>query len=230
MIKLYSVYTDDIRVLKDRFVSTIKDNWELNLIKLDTLNGDNNFGSDQFIYALTKKSEIVLNAIKENLNTDNIIIVSDLDIQFFGPCTDIILSSLNGKDIIFQREWLGQELINGGFIVIRPNERTLRFYENVILHDFSKYEYIDQGALQEELLTNKEIKWGFLPVEYFYGRTHAVPIPDKILYHHATCTGATETHTSLELKMMQLNEIKIFVENRKRYSGCTIVNGRIIAV
>ena len=88
-IKLYSYYTDDITVLKDNFISSIKDDWDINIQEIDKLNGNSNFGSNQFIQITKNKFEFLKSKILENMN--NIIIYSDVDIQFFKSCNDIIL-------------------------------------------------------------------------------------------------------------------------------------------
>ena len=209
IVKLCAVYTEDIEELKNMFVDSIKDDWELNIKKLESI-GDNTFNSYQFVMSVTEKLNFFLKNIEDNIG--NIIICSDVDIIFYRKCNDVLLDLMKDKDILFQADHLYDDHMNSGFVVIRCNEKTKKLYEDAIKLDLSKLEYHDQSALQIGIDTNTyDLNWGLLPY-YFCADTHYAIIdliPNDIMLHHANGTNYNHPEIStLNLKIERLNIVK----------------------
>ena len=92
------------------------------------------------------KPHLIIEAIKNNLKNESVIIFSDVDIMFFKPVIPMIEKLMKGKDMLFQREhgwtgdpkdfWkgecpLGHNGVNIGFIAIKCNNRSLLFWQKV---------------------------------------------------------------------------------------------------
>jgi len=208
-MKLFSIYTDEIDPLKKQFVGTIQDDWELNIAYWGKAGeGDGKFGTPSWYNILRKRNEYLLNVIKENWG--DIIIWADIDIQFFAKCTNVINKSIEGKDIVFMSEHWPQEIINGGFMVIRCNDKTLLLFQSVLQYDLEKLPHGDQTAINDILRRKTiDIKWGILP-EQFWAKSHGGEPPINIVVHHANCAE------TLKLKLKQLKEIRNLVMNRKK--------------
>lgn len=205
-IKLYGFYTDVHKVLKDNFLKTLQDDWDINITHLD-IGGNGNFRSKEFLKVLDLKIRTCLAAIKENRG--NIIIWSDMDIQFFGKCDELIKKEIENKDILFIQQG---DSVNTGFEVIRCNERTEELFMLASKEDTYKHHLVDNGVIND-LLKRKVVKdlvYGKLP-SCFWETTHSELPPKDIILHHAVDTAATEDKTSLQLKLEQLDKIGRYV-------------------
>lgn len=218
-MKLYAYYTEEMSQLKDLFFNSIKDDWDINIEKWDSFDGNSNFGSEQFRLITTKKLYFLLEKIKENIGS--IIIYSDVDIQFFRSCNNIILDLIDGNDLLFQSEKVNSnKVINSGFIVIRCNENTLKMFKECsdMRIDKNVTSYFDQTILQYYITTNTYIRWTVLPIE-FYNRSFGVAIPQNIVLHHATCTEPKTINgreiSSLEQKIKQLEAVRNEIQDIK---------------
>ena len=209
-------------MLKDEwFLKTLRDDWELNITYLEGLGG--NWGTSEFFNVTSlKKLEYLIQIIKDNWN--NIIIWSDVDIQFFGKCEDIVLKSLDGKDITFQAEWVGKDAVNVGFFAMRCNEKTLSLWDYVLrcsknnIQDLGnkKFPFGDQTVMNMALRENTiNVKWCLLP-ESIWARSNGWEPPIDIVLHHANCAG------SIEKKLQQMEYIRKIVTSplRLRFANC----------
>ena len=183
-IKLYSIYTDDNLALKERFVSSLKDDWEIELKHWDALGQDQCcFGRLGFISLMRKRTEYYLDVIKGNQG--RIVIFSDIDIQFFGKCNDVILETIKDKDLLFQSEHWPDLSINGGFIVVRCNQKSIALYQALLDRKFEKLPFYEQTAMNDILKENTiGLFWGILPKQ-FWAKSHGGVPPLDILLHHA---------------------------------------------
>ncbi|MCX5679584.1 MAG: putative nucleotide-diphospho-sugar transferase [Candidatus Omnitrophica bacterium] len=218
-IKLYSIYTDEESILKDVFLKTIKDNWELNIChwgKLGRNNGD--WGTPEFIALMRRRVEHLVGVIEKEQGET--IIWSDIDIQFFGKCTDLIERALADKEIVFLSEHWPKKEVSAGFVAIRCNPKTLLFYKSVLKTDFEKLSYHDQSAVNNILTENAiGIKWDILPSQ-FWAMSHSEFPPLDIVLHHANvtfpCVKDGRTVGSVEQKIEQIKKIRQYILRRRR--------------
>lgn len=230
-IKLYSIYTDEAAALKEIFLETLQDDWELHISHWGKAGQDGDWGTPSFAKLVKRKIAYIIETIKEN--TGDIIIWSDIDIQFFGKCTDTILNSMSGNDIVFQAErWPAKE-INAGFMAIRCNEKTLLFFETVLNFEIEKLKFFEQSAINSILKEQTvDLNWDVFPKE-IWAPSHGGLPPAGILLHHANCTAPRIVNGkklgSMERKIIQFNGIRKHFETRRKNAartdrGCVFFN------
>ena len=230
-IKLYSIYTDEAAVLKDIFLTTLQDDWELHISHWGKAVQDGDWGTPSFAKLVKKKIAYIIETIKEN--TGDIIIWSDIDIQFFGKCTDAILKSMPGNDIVFQSErWPAKE-INAGFMVIRCNDKTILFFKTVLDFEIENLKFFEQSAINTILKEQKvDLDWDVFPKQ-IWAPSHGGMPPADILLHHANCTEPRVINGkklgSMERKIIQFKEIRKYIDTRRKNAaqtdrGCVFFN------
>jgi hypothetical protein len=219
-MKLYSIYTDEVRALKNVFLESIKDDWEINVqYRGKSGEGNGDFSSKGWYKILTDKLELIVEKIRENWG--EIIIWSDVDIQFFAKCNDLIEIAIADKDIVFQAEWWPRKEVNTGFSVIRCNNKTLALYQLALQSDIGNLKFGDQSAINHILKENKiDIAWDILPKQ-FWATSHfkldSSPPPPDIVLHHANCTAPIieegKKIGSVELKLQHLEDVRDYVQD-----------------
>jgi len=218
-MKIFSIYTDEVEEIKRVFLDSIQDDWEVHIEYFGQAGeGKGDFQSQGWFSILKRKLNFLIGKIEENLG--DVIIWSDLDIQFFAECTPLIRQAIAGKDIVFQAErWPKKEEVNVGFAVIRCNERTLALYRTASQLDLEKLPLGDQTAINDILAKNEfDIKWDILPNQFWamshYMYDNSAP-PSDVVLHHANCTvpqAVNGKHIgSIELKLQQLNLVKGYI-------------------
>lgn len=212
-IKLFSIYTDETVELKDIFLKSIQDDWDITIYYFGKAGEGGDFGTPSFLKLIKKRLEYQIDAIEKNWN--EIIIWSDIDIQFFKRCSNLILNAIDKKDIVYQSECWPQKKINGGFIVIRCNQKTLSLFKSVLEFPLEGYDFFEQSVMNQILSENKlELKWDVLPKQ-FWAMSHGTTPPDDIVLHHANCTAPTIVNGkrigSIELKLEQYKKIRRYI-------------------
>ena len=224
-MKLYAVYTDGAEILRDEwFLKSLQDDWELNILRVE-ISGEKygDFSTPGFKDSVKKKTGLILNSIKDNFG--DVIIWSDLDIQFFGKCSDTIEDSIKEKDVVFQSELGGAGEVNVGFMAIRCNQKTLEFWQAVLKRvnspEWNQPAINDQSIINDLLQKESgDIKYDVFPSR-FWAKSHPGKPPRDILLHHANCTAPRlkkgRLTGSMELKIEQLSEIRRLVEGKEDY-------------
>lgn len=201
-MKVFGVYSEENKILKENwFLKTLADDLELNFKYLGSNSGENvSFSSDYWFKALRKRHEYLCQAIRDNQG--DVILSTDVDIQFFGPCLPLINKFIKGKDIVFQSEWwppTGE--VNCGFVAIKCNEKTLEFYKKVAEMEFEKMPLGDQSAINMLLRDqSNNLEWGVFPPQ-IWAKSHGCAPPDDVVVHHANCTFNT-TQKVKQLKLV----------------------------
>jgi hypothetical protein len=215
-MKIYAVYTEEEAVLKDIFVQSLKDTWTVNTVYWGRIGGNvQDWGTEAFITLMRRRIEFLVQTIKQVMG--HVIIWSDIDIQFFKPCSFLIEKWLGDHDMLFLSEHWPRKQVNAGFVVIRCNAKTLSFYETVLKMNFETFEYHDQSAVNQ-LLNDKtvNISWDVLPYQ-FWAKSHGGVAPKDIVMHHANTTFPYEKDgkhvSSLELKLEQITSVRNFIES-----------------
>jgi hypothetical protein len=217
--KLYSISTDETAELKDFFLKSVQDNWDINInYRGQVGDGGGNAQTKGWYNIIRGKIELLVDKIKENQGQT--IIWADIDIQFFGKCSGLISKAMAGKDIVFQSELNGsKDAINTGFCVIRCSPKTLRLFELVLEFDLEKLPLGDQSAISDIIKTDKiDLSWDVLPRQ-FWAMSHRTPPPPDIVLHHANWTYPIERDGkmvgSMELKLEQFKMVRRYVLSNK---------------
>jgi len=227
---MFSIYTEEIIRLKNNFLRTLKDDWELQISFCGkTGAGHGDFGTPGFVHLVRRKMERLAESVRKY--PGDIVIWADMDIQFFGKCTPLLLRALKDRDLVIQSEWWPKKNINSGFMAMRCNPITAAFLDSVLALDFKTLPYFDQTAVEKCLYDGKtKINWDILPWQ-FWARSHGWPPPVGIVLHHANCTKPFFRHDQkihcLPQKLEQLEQVRMTLEKRLKYAYFFSIEDRL---
>jgi hypothetical protein len=184
--KVVAVVSEAQKPLREIFVSSWKDDIPLEIVSIE-IEGSGDFRSAGWYDAIRQQQVIARNQIEENLGS--IIIVADIDIQFFGKTRSLVESVFDdGYDICFQAEKAGTIRINTGFVAILCSPATLIFYNEMSKADLSQYRYADQTWVSQNIRASG-LRWRVFPTSIYAWSQSGPNVPADILLHHANCTG-----------------------------------------
>ena len=162
-VKLYSFYTPSHDVLlKEFFLPTIHDEYELILEMADQECVSARFMDDGWLKTMLKKVDLILRGIKENWGEP--FLHSDVDVLFLRPTRLAIMDIMNGIDMAIQRNNLNGGLC-AGFMAIQGNDRTLRLWQWIRDQMVCQAENTDgipindQALLCQSLIVNARFPW-----------------------------------------------------------------------
>jgi len=185
-MKIFYFSDDTFLDMKTNFELSFKEEFDKQFKYVKNINIDRNKpGSGVDIWKF--KTEMIIDAIKENMN--NIIIISDIDIIFYKPVIPIILENMINNDICFQKETQNSG-INIGFISIFCNETTLQFWNEIyeILCNSNRW---DQEIVNDMIYNRKyNIKWKLFPSSIW--NWSQGNLNKDIILHHANCVSTKE--------------------------------------
>jgi hypothetical protein len=177
--------------------------FELHAYTLDQ-EGSGEFLAEDFKNCIRFKLAKIIESIK--INQGEIVVWSDVDIQFFGLQPDHILPYFQPAfDLAAQRLNYRSEDVCGGFYAVRCSPRTLDFFHQVNELTLNKTEGNEQDAINLALkMLVPEIRWRFFGGQ-FYARTHGIRIPVDAVLHHATglVAGNAVSHKISLLKQLE---------------------------
>lgn len=145
-MKLYIFYNKEYEPMKEKFLLSLKDDYE---VIAHSVRYDREFASGGGKPTWVTKTNIILKSIKENIGFP--VIISDIDIIFFKKTESIVLDALQDADIVFQREY-DKSGVNLGFVAMRCNNNTLRFWEMVLSQ-------VQNTNCWDQLVVNKMLYW-----------------------------------------------------------------------
>lgn len=221
-IKLYALYTPSHRTLKDSyFLPSIQDDFDVICEPAEQKCSSARFMDTGWTETTTAKVDLIIRAIHENWG--NVFIFSDVDIQFFCPIQETILSLLKDNDLIIQKNSPNGVLCSG-FFACKANEKTLTLWTDVRKIMEKNSSKSDQISLNQCIKRNSKknpygIKWDYLPDTFFGGGTltghewhpgKKLPIPANIMMHHANWTKGIHN------KIAQLKYVKQTVIKRNK--------------
>ena len=227
-MKLYALYTPSHEILKDTFfLPSIQDDFDIILEFCEQTCPSAHFMNKGWTETTIRKVDLIIRAIKENIESEDIFIFSDVDIQFFSPIRDIIFELMEGKDIIMQRN-NPEGVLCTGFFACRANKKTLRLWQDVKKRMQKNKLNSDQISFNQCIKKKSkknpyDIVWDYLPNTFFGAGTLAaypgylwkpgrkLEIPQGIVMHHANWTRGVEDKMD-QLKLVQ-NKVS---EQRKR--------------
>lgn len=203
VVKIFCLWNDHHRTLLEGFFlpSFLEFNdgdLDLERVKIPEPCGSVRFGTECFKNMTTEKAKAVFEIVRRESEP---FVLSDVDIQFFGPIKDEMHRALeDGKDVVFQKE-SDIHGVNTGFMLIRPGQKTKDFWGLVVARLIAESnERINDQHITNRLLGRGMIDYGvFGPRIWAYSQGEP---PKDMLVHHANCT------VGLEAKVRQLKRIK----------------------
>jgi len=146
-LRLYGLYTPTHGVLaREWFLPTLQDDYDVRLSREEQVGSPEHhrYGTGEFNRTTMRKVDLTLGAIEENWG--DVFIISDVDIQFFGPTEQLLRESIKDRDIAFQQNQANGE-INAGFFICRANARTRLLWTAVQDALRERTDWNDQDAL-----------------------------------------------------------------------------------
>jgi hypothetical protein len=215
MNKLLTFLSDSHQELYDLFFypsykKYLDQDFELIVEKIDQLCPNGNFGDSGFDITMLKKIELISKHI--DINSNDILLFADIDIQFFQA---IDLSFITQSyDIYFQQDYFDNYICAGLFIA-KQNINTSKFFNSVFHELKSKI----NGKIDDQTIINKikhEIKYRLLPSDEYWTVANSTKgsqwnpgvdfdVPKNIIAHHANWTIGVQN----KIKLMNLTKEKL---------------------
>jgi hypothetical protein len=226
MIDIYYIVTNSLKELEENyFLKTLKEKCPnftpKGILYKPKKENIGNFRDEDYLDTLIFRSETVIDLVKNN--TNKIIIISDVDIIFLKDFYDFVIENIKDKDILHMRDgYFERNVINGGFTVIKCNDKTKSFYETILnktKNSKNKF-YLDQDAILDYYYKDKnplQISWDYLPADMFpvrYDFQKMKNHKNNLVLFHATLTMPKQNKTSLEQKKEYLSNFKLWFENK----------------
>lgn len=196
-MKLYYMYDNKFVDMKDMFVHNLKDQFELIDIKVDSPvfepNTENNLKSGGGIEIWKSRVNNIIQIIR-TLEHNEPFIFSDIDIIFYKPCIPIIVNLIKNYDVLFLRELYDGihppqgGNINFGFNIIKANEKTYKFFCDV-LDEVVKTNGWEQKIINQFLYNknNYNLKWNLLPPTFLSKSVGLNNLNKDTILFHANC-------------------------------------------
>ena len=194
-MRLFALYTRSHEPLfTSWFQPTIWPGADLQVDRIETLPGGL-YRSEQWSAVIRRKLELIVSAMISH--SGQLIIYSDVDVQFFCDPTAVLLNHLQGADIVFQQESPFGNICTG-FFAARCTPMIARFWRDVArLVQRSNGEMHDQDAVNELLSQprHQKLSVALLPMTFLGGGTQSgrewqvgrskLDIPQNLVMHHA---------------------------------------------
>lgn len=197
-MKLLTFYSDTHKELYEKyFLSSynkhLSEDFELIAKHITQISKSGDYGSNGFLETMLEKVKHIIDNI--DLSSNDPLVFSDCDIQFFDNFKENIIGELGDFDIKFQND---VSCRCAGFFICKQNNIVMDFFKEVYDETIRCGEH-DQVAVNNLLMNNKfpDLKHGILSNRYF-----TVPmtngtrrwdgeefdVPNDILIHHGNWT------------------------------------------
>ena len=180
--------------------------------KLD-IKSSGEYMKNGYIEIIREKMRLIINSLN-SLDSPDPIIWADADIVFSGKNKNnfikLILLELekSNKSILYQKEHLDSNIINGGFFIAKKNDFTKKLYSYILQSCLSNDDKHDQDYINEFIVKNcDEAKEhiGTLPRVYASASNRGFQILTKCQLFHCNCTATVND----KIKMMKRVSAKI---------------------
>eukprot|EP00439_Symbiodinium_sp_Y106_P075477 s1379_g14.t10 len=131
------------------------------------------------------KTKLLLEALEEAA-PEEVFLISDVDIQFFGEILPLVKEGIAGRDLCLQREFTNLG-VNIGFMAIRRTAASMKFWQSV-------WDELPTGRHDQRIVNNllyaaqvPGMRWGCFPPAV-WASSQAFDgngVPEQIILHHA---------------------------------------------
>ena len=176
--------------------------------------GDGSYRNTQWTDATRRKIEMIITILEHGI--DDIFMFSDVDIQFFGPLTDIVTHCIKEHDIVTQKDpSKNYDLMHcTGFMAMRVTKENKRLFKQTLQRMIDDPASDDQDAFNEIV---REGAWNIGTFDEDIVWSHRkmwragddIDVPESVAVHHANWVY------SVEDKLAQLEAVKN--QYRERY-------------
>jgi len=227
-VKLYCFYTPSHSVFyKDWFKPTASKEFEVHPLEYqEQISQTAEYAQEGWRETQYNKVLHWKKAVEDNMG--DIIVCSDVDIQFLGKCKDFLSNILADNDIAFQQNKKGGPICSG-FFVCRCSLKTQNFFD-IVSKRLEKIMHEPGGGEQYEMQKLIAEPWYDLKVLKLshdriwnpgtnYKEVKELFVPEDIRVHHANWTEG------LDRKIEQLNYVKsVYVQRNAPWERTTLSN------
>ena len=201
-MKLFCCFTPAHEILfRNYFLPSLPSVFSLQVERIEVA-GPGDYLSPEFLQCINQKIQLVLESLA--INQGEVIVWSDIDIQFFDLSEKDLLAHLGDHDIAFQRESKIGPAVNTGFFVCRSNHRVSAFFQEVEeglrLNPSANEQFVVNELLRAD---SDDLSYTYLPFTY-YARTQGWPPPMNLVLYHANFTVGAE---GIAQKLQQFREL-----------------------
>lgn len=185
-MNIYTLYSQSHKILFDRyFVPTLPSEFTLKSYETEQLCSSGRYYESGWSEMCKLKVLLFRDACIENMG--GLYVWSDVDIQFFGNCLDVMLEELGDLDIACQHDFTAH---CSGLFIVRANHKTLDMFNAMV----ENYRIEDQTTLNDHI---NSVRNKYLSNKFFnYGQTRGhvwdgneqFNVDKDILVHHANWT------------------------------------------
>lgn len=226
-MKLYYMYDESFSDLKDSFLLSLKDDFQLNPIKIPTPIFEDNCepykkfggGFETWKYKISNIIRII-----DECDENELFIFSDIDIVFYQSTKNIINKLSINTDILFLREFFEDVRpdiqignINIGFMAIRSTSEVRRFFCDVYETMIST-NVMEQYVINDILYNKHDYKltWKLFPPTFCSSSVGFENINKDIILYHANCTPCKDQ------KVEYINKVNSIVQDLNLCIACPI--------
>ena len=217
-IKHYTFFSDSHRICLKYFLNTFpfEDNIDLTIRHIPQECESAEYESDGFDKSMIRKVEFINQSFCE-LDDNDILIFTDVDVIFLKPYKDLFLKELGDSDIIFQSD---TGTVCMGVFCCRVSNKTRFFFKELLdllnkdASTLKKFKHDQQAAnlmltsknynLDVKLFSHKVFNCGFLGK--LYKGEDEVKFPNDMVLLHANFTIGLDN--KIKLIKMALDQLK----------------------
>ena len=217
-MKIYSFYTPSHSIFfKNYFLPTAQNEYDVVSHEFDRqICAKGEYQSIGWRETQYNKVLFWIKAIEENMG--DIILCSDVDVQFLGGTKDHIEEIMGTNDLLFQlNDPLGY--VCSGFFACRCTYKTKNFFE-IVARKLKSIMHIEGGGEQYVIHSLFKQRWhglkyGKFKSDFFwcplgsYESLKDLEIPDTVLFHHANWTKGIDN------KINQLEFVKNYILQKR---------------
>ena len=215
-MKMLCVVTPSHQELFDQFFLPSLDTKLFELVSYQLAQeGTGEFLGDDFVRCIQFKLTKILESIEQNEN--ELIVWSDVDIQFFGLKPEHIIKYFqHEEDLVAQKLTLTGNHACGGFYALRCSAKTHSFFVDVDKVTTELTRGNEQEAINLLLQKDSSLRWNLFGPE-FYARSHGARIPPNALLHHATNLTPGDAIQKKARALMELKDFQSWHLARKQF-------------
>mmetsp|Transcript_101423 Transcript_101423/g.287406 ORF Transcript_101423/g.287406 Transcript_101423/m.287406 type:complete len:286 (-) Transcript_101423:89-946(-) len=213
-MKLFFFYDGNFKPLRDHMVSSVQDGFELKedfVEDLGVMMNRAGGGVPTYLYKAQKIKEAL-----DSVGEGEVFVFSDVDVQFLGPVQDIVNESIEGVDLVLQREFedIG---VNIGFMAMRSTPATQAFWSHVH-SEIERTRALDQRVVNNALYTGLArqkfgMSWGRFPPQVWASSMAGTGrLPDSLVLHHANFTIERSKSFDPSRKLQQMALVSDYIK------------------
>lgn len=183
MISVYAIYNEKQKILADYFATSMQQhpNFSLEMFACQEEEDREMVGFKKYHRIVDFKLKQIVRTLRENEGKR--ILWCDVDVQILRDPTDELNRVMTDLRAMHDNQM--QTVVNGGFLYIHANHRTIDFWQLMIKDQRKQsFDLYEQDMMNTLLREKQSISVSFLPRTFWCN--HLPRPPEPIIVHHAT--------------------------------------------